>query len=387
MMNLRAAKILSIVLYAACSISYAFEGLASTKLQPVEEDKWGLKIVIFDIGRADATLLLTPNGDSAVIDAGRKDVAQKIAALLPDKNGVKTIDLMYITHYDADHIRGVHKFSKNNAIVKKVFDQGHGERILKTGTGKPSVYAKYAEAVGDLNKNGQKDANEPNFIRNKAQFAHTASIGASGKAQIHVVAVNGDTARDQYDIDLDPEGKPKGFNENPGSIALLIQFGEFEYYTAGDQTCDTENRMLKSGAIRFYSDDEDIDVLKISHHGSDTSTGRMLVARLRPEVSIVPSDKKFAKKDVLKRLENIRSYVLVTGEAKKTSSAIYDQLGDVTILVSQDGTRYTVNTTKNAGTKFSRTFSSLDSSNAPDRSDSVNGAGQYASSADECHKL
>ena len=51
--------------------------------------------------------------------------------------------------------------------------------------------------------------------------------------KIICVAVRGDTANEDNDLDLDPAEGDKGFDENPGSVALLVRLGEFELYTAG----------------------------------------------------------------------------------------------------------------------------------------------------------
>ncbi|MCY4486760.1 MAG: hypothetical protein OXF11_06535 [Deltaproteobacteria bacterium] len=50
------------------------------------------------------------------------------------------------------------------------------------------------------------------------------------------LTVRGDTDGTAHDLDLDPAGKTESFDENPGSIALLIRLGEFVFYTTGDQT-------------------------------------------------------------------------------------------------------------------------------------------------------
>ena len=178
--------------------------------------------------------------------------------------------------------------------------------------------------------------------------------------------------------------RARSINRNAGSIALLVRLGEFEFYTAGDQTSGewkgdpaTEEAVVASGAI---PDGNDIDVLKVSHHGSDTSTGSRLAAEMLPEVAIVSTEYGrygFPKGIVLKQLQDNRSYVLITGDgldgrgsyadSKETNEddaftaspdAVFNEQGDVTILVSHDGARYTVT----AG-DFSKTFSSVDADN------------------------
>ena len=394
---------------SAHSFPQTFSGLESTTLEEVSSSagQWGLKIVVFNVGQADAVLLLTPNGDVAAIDTGTGELgSEAITKYLADsaRNGIgklKTINLLYSTHYDNDHIGGLNKLVANDIAVLKAFDQGpSNSRLLRTDKGNPSDYAKYLEAVGDYNGDNKRDADEPNFIRHKIEYADTQQIGgASNNVKILCVSVRGDTEGYKYDINLDPaSANYTNFDENPGSIALLVRLGEFEFYTAGDQTSSewknkpaTEEAVLNSGAILGGND---IDVLKVNHHGSDTSTGKKLVKELLPEVAIISTkfteSAKLPKKIVLKELEDNRSYVLITGDGQSnntftessetdcddnytpSTSAVFNNQGDITVLVSKNGDHYTVTGENVTGEEFSKTFSALDSDNTRSEADNVN---------------
>ena len=69
----RTAMLVALLFFSASSLAQAFIGLESKTLAPVSQDRdeWGLKIVVFDVGQADAILLLAPNGDAAFIDTGK----------------------------------------------------------------------------------------------------------------------------------------------------------------------------------------------------------------------------------------------------------------------------------------------------------------------------
>ena len=390
MRPLRLATIVMLLLCPACVLSQVFKGLESENLPKVEAE-WGLKIVFFDVGQADAILLLTPNGEVAVIDTGHGSTAAgKIADFLANelRNGVgslDTINLLYSTHYDRDHIGGVRSLVKRGIRIEKAFDQGpSGKCSLLTPKGKLSVYAKYLSAIGDPDGDNRQGADEPGFIRRKIRYGHVESIGHHGRIKLHCVAVRGDTKGRESDIDRDPRNATGSFDENPGSIALVIQLGDFEFYTAGDQTSGewkskpaTEEAVLESDAIPGGND---IDVLKVSHHGSDTSTSKRLAEELLPEVAIISTEHgghELPKRVVLKQLQNNRSYVLITGNGQDAQgryadscatheddaftpspNAVFNQQGDVTVLVSPKGDRYTV-----TGKTFTETFSAVDTDN------------------------
>ncbi len=212
-------------------------------------------------------------------------------------------------------------------------------------------------------------------------------LGSKKQVVIQCVAVRGDTKGTIFDKDLDPSNKKGTFNENPGCVALLIKLGEFEFYTAGDQTDNDwkteepaeEEAVLDSGAIPGGND---IDLLKVSHHGSDTSTSHALVQKMAPEVAVISSTfvkgQNLPKKISIKQFQDNNCYVLITGDGKNPKThdysdsqvtdeddnftaldtAVFNKQGNVMILVSTDGNRYTV-----VGASFSKTFSAKDGGN------------------------
>lgn len=379
----------------ACSttLGQPFNGFDSATLEavPDEPDAWGLKIVVFSVGSADAILILAPNGDVVLVDSGKTKTAGDIVAdYLGDAsaNGVgvlKVIALLYTTHYDQDHIGGIKQIVDRRIGIRKALDQG-----LSTKRHDKPFYTKYVKAVGDLNDNLVQDANEPNFVRHRIDFGHVERIRKEDNIEIRCVGVRGDTAGTANDImTLDPATtEDDDFNENPGSIALVVRLGEFEFYTAGDQTDNdwrsmpaVEESIIAAGAI---PGGHDIDVLKVSHHGSNTSSSVDFVKAIDPEVAIISTKWhggfKFPRKVVLKQFQDNRCFSVITGDsfvpgttdffASPTSeasdpavftvnpNAVLNDQGDVAVLVSTDGKRYTVR-----GKSFAKTFSAVDADN------------------------
>jgi len=390
-MNRKISIIIIIIFCQTSLFGQGFNGFDKANLTPVtnSDGDWGLKIIVLNVGQADAILVIAPNGDVCLIDSGKWASAGNIIAdyLLSNiLNGVgelKTIDLVYSTHYDQDHIFGLHRVVERGIIIRKAFDQG----LSKKREGK-ARYLSYVKAVGDTNNNYIQDDDEPDFVRHKIHYGHKEHIGIEDQVEILCVSVRGDTKGNSHDIDLDPSDKPVSFDENPGSIALIIRLGEFEFYTAGDQTDNdwkskpaTEEAVVNSGAIPGGND---IDVIKVNHHGSDTSTSKLLVTEMDPEVAIISTKytrgDKLPKKIAIKMFQDNNSYVLITGDGINPdvqdytdsgqtdedntnnftveAAAVFNNQGNVTILVSIDGSKYTV-----MGGSFDKTFSAKDDEN------------------------
>lgn len=358
---------------------FAYDAAEIANLALFQQD-FGLKIIVFNVGRGDAILLLTPNGDATLIDSGRNQSDGKLVTdylISKNLNGLgdlRKIDFLYTTHYHGDHIGGLPEIAKSIEI-RKAFDQG-----VSLKRKNEEYYMKYVAAIGDPNNNLKQDKGENRYVRQFINYGDIEHMGENGTVEIKCVSVRGDTEGKEFDLDLHPS-KSKS-NENPGSIALLVRLGNFEFYTAGDQTdndwiakeLDTEERMLNSGAIPGGND---IDVLKVNHHGSDTSTSKALVKNLNPEVAIISTEfeqLELPKKITLQNLQSNKTYTLITGDGKdikkqrfsdsatdedndfiESKEYIYNHQGNITILVSKSGDSYSV-----TGKTFNKTFHSID---------------------------
>lgn len=197
--------------------------------------------------------------------------------------------------------------------------------------------------------------------------------------EITVVSARGDTIGSRHDQNLDPSGQGHGFNENPGSIALLISYGNFQFYTAGDQTSDdwkhepdTEISTVAAASLNPDGSDR-VDLLKVSHHGSDTSTGKDFIDAISPKVSVISTkytgNHKLPKKLTLFTLTDSGSDVLITGNGRGANdefadsknsadddvalnlSKVFNEQGDVVISVYNSGELFRVR-----GNSYDRTF-------------------------------
>ena len=70
-------------------------------------------------------------------------------------------------------------------------------------------------------------------------------------------------------------------NLNDESLVLRFDYGDSSFLFTGDQESDAEEDVLASGA------DVDVDVLKVGHHGSNTSSSESFLAAVSPEIAVI----------------------------------------------------------------------------------------------------
>lgn len=198
-----------------------------------------MEVHFIDVGQGDATLI-TCDGHSMLIDAGDYSKGTAIQNYL-QKQKVKKLDYLILTHPDSDHIGGapviITKFE-----IDKVFVSNY-EKDNKT----------YQKLIQSLD--------------NKRLKYTTPEVGAKyslGTAVITILAPNG-----EYD-------KP-----NDASIALLIQNGENKFLFTGDAGEDAEQDILENGI------DLSADVYKAGHHGSRTSTSQKFFEAVNPSCAVI----------------------------------------------------------------------------------------------------
>lgn len=118
---------------------------------------------------------------------------------------------------------------------------------------------------------------------------------------------------------LFPDRDVENWERNDGSIVLLLTHGQNQFLLMGDGTLLTEGILVASGI-----DLDGVDVLKLGHHGSKTSTGWPIINATTPQYSIVSAAENNSyghpHKEVIDRLKEYGSEIL---ETKNGSIAFY----------------------------------------------------------------
>jgi len=332
----------------------------------------GVRIIVLDVGQADATLVLSPSGQSIVIDAGEDDDdGESILRLLQAARRTH-LDYLLVTHYHRDHLGGADKLLKGlgREKVGSVLDPGIPAH-LQPGN---NDYGRYVRAAGDPNNTGHAG---------KRRAIHSGEILDLGSLRARCVVVNGevDDCGSASDVPLNLASRE---HANARSIGLLLTCAEFEYLTCGDITSSERNAsksgnepgiegaLLAANALyntsltppdRRAEDDSQVDVYHVNHHGSDTSSGPAFVRALRPQVAIIScrgtehpnSVYRHPRPDVLALLDEVGARTYLTGPGNISPgdyslgaafwhlpTSVHLDQGDLCIEVTPEGDKYRV---------------------------------------------
>ncbi|MGN0294110.1 MAG: ComEC/Rec2 family competence protein [Lachnospiraceae bacterium] len=283
-----------------------------------------LEMHFIDVGQGDCTLI-TCDGHSMLIDAGKNDQGTEIQSYLESK-GIEEFDYVIGTHPDSDHIGGLdvilYKFG-----AKQVFMPD---------------YAKDTKTYDDVVQ----------VIKNRSLKRSQPKVGSVwqlGGAEFTIAAPN-----DDY-----------GSQANDYSIAILLTHGDKKFLLTGDAEEDSEADMLNNG-IPLKA-----DVYKAAHHGSKTASTEEFMEAVDPEYAVISvgegNSYGHPHAEVLNRLRSMGVKVFRT-----------DEQG--TIVLKSDGQQITWNMSPSESWKAGEPGSASQAADPDDKADSSSKTETKASS-------
>lgn len=244
-----------------------------------------LKVYFIDVGQADS-ILITSKDETMLIDAGNNEDGVDVVNFIKEK-GITKLSYVIGTHPHEDHIGGlddvINAFDIENVVLPDI-----------------TTNTKTFEDVLEAIENKHLEITTP-------QIGDTFTLGESNCEVKSTI------------IDKS--------NLNLASLVVRLQFGETSFLFMGD--AETENEEQTTW--------EQTTVLKVGHHGSNTSSSLKFLEQVKPQIAVimVGKDNSYGhpNQETLEKLEKMNSKIYRTDE-------------DGTITITSDGTKCKVETEK-----------------------------------------
>jgi len=241
-----------------------------------------LEVCFFDVGQGDSIFIETPNRKQILIDGGPdKTILEKLNKAMPFYD--RTIDLLILTHPDADHITGL-------VSALEYYDVKY---ILTSGIeNDTAVYKKWRDLI--------KEKNIPLILAQSGQ-----KIFLDQDIFLEIIWPEQSL--------IESFSKPT----NNASVVGRLVYGDIEFLLTGDIEKKVEQHLISQN-LNLES-----DIFKVPHHGSKTSSSYNFIKMINPQISVISVGEdnryKHPNDEVLERLKD---------------SVIYrtDKDGDIKIL-------------------------------------------------------
>jgi competence protein ComEC len=206
-----------------------------------------LSVRFLDVGQGDAIHIQTPDGYEMLIDGGPNSLV--LRELAQGRSFFDTsIDVVIATHPDTDHIGGLVDVLQRYTV----------DTVIQTN----NINETPAAAAYDQEVLGEGE----NLVQ--AQTGQIVRLGAS--TTVRVLAPSGDTSQ---------------WRSNAASIIVQVSYGDIDFLLTGDASVSTEDYVAQFQGTAIES-----EVLKLGHHGSQTSTSGFFLDAVQPEYAVVSAE-------------------------------------------------------------------------------------------------
>lgn len=244
----------------------------STTVQELKD----LEINFLDVGQGDCIIIELPDGKNMIIDSGKYNSCQDVISDFTERNNIDTFDYLLLTHQDDDHA-GNMNWVIDNYKVNYIF--------------RPNNYSghKNSEILPE-----EFNPNTDGYDSNTKTYSEFMISAYNEKCTVEVFNKDSDFTNE---IICDGEKYSYSFNFwTPTSDRLAIEYNDPNNYSpimsleygnkkimfTGDAELENINEYVET-----YGSQNNIDVLKVGHHGSENATTQAFVEAIDPEFAII----------------------------------------------------------------------------------------------------
>jgi beta-lactamase superfamily II metal-dependent hydrolase len=238
--------LLSLLLLSLLLTACDNTGGGSITPPPPPASRAEMSVVFLDVGQGESILIKSPNGQVMLIDGGRS-ISLANSLIIPQIKawGASQVDVLVVTHPDADHIGGLVGVLENFPV----------KLVALTGDEHPTdIYTRLVNNVSSKNISALE-------VRTGTTIPFDSAV--------NLEVLGPDDALVNQD------------NTNDGSIVIKLTYGQTSFLLTGDAEFAENQTILRRGA------DVRATVLKLGHHGSSSSTDENWLRAVQPQLGVI----------------------------------------------------------------------------------------------------
>lgn len=232
-----------------------------------------LEIYWIDAEGGAATLIVTPAGESMLVDTANRALDDRDAKRIfaaAQKAGLKKIDVLLTTHFHGDHIGAMPVLA---TMIPIGMYMDHGESVEIARPNVAAVYHAYTDLAGTKRRSLKPGDKIP------LKGVDIEVVISGGRAITKARTGGGESVTrcaeyKAHDPDVDPD--------NDQSVGFVLKFGNFDFLDLGDLTWNSEPKLVCPANLIGK-----IDLFQTSHHGLDRSNSPQLLEAIQPTVAVM----------------------------------------------------------------------------------------------------
>ena len=255
------------LIYAACACLFGSTVLFADHIDG------RLDIYFVDVEGGAATLIVTPEGESMLVDSGTFDTAgrdlNRILDVIQNVAKLDHLDHALVTHWHSDH------FGNHAAIAAKLKINHFWDRGIPDTLEEDAKFSEHVAPYRSASQNQSKTVKAGDMLPFKSGVT---------PLKVKVVTASGDVIPNQGEPNpfaAQNEPQPDDPTDNAKSVSLLLTFGRFKYVCCGDLTWNTEAKLMTPNNPLGQ-----IDLFMGTHHGLPVSNNPVMVLALDPRVCV-----------------------------------------------------------------------------------------------------